>query len=432
MSSLKILIAGAGISGPVLAFWLARIGCSVTIVERSPNLRATGQQLDLTGQAVVIMRMMGIEDAVRAALCPEPGIRFIDRQGKSIASLPASKDGERSLSRTEEIEIMRGDLVRILYDSTKNLPNVEYIFGTEVESFSQDETFLGGKVHVTFVNGTQTDYDMLVGSDGISSVTRRLMLDPMSPDPHHDMGFHIAYYTAPASADDLYDWTWCHIPGGRIVMTRKDKEDCIRVYLVMRGKCCSSLDGAKTLEQQKAAVLDIFKESDGAQLPRFLRDLRESPLSDDLYSQHMTQIRLPDGDWSRGRVVLLGDAAYSSSAGGVGTTAAFVGAYVLAGELARQWDESEQSVEKFSAEKASKEYERVVRRLVQGGGDVPHWALRIFAPGPRFGIWLLHIFVKLVVVLRIDKLLARLGTPDESKKLLYDDYFGLLRKGEHN
>jgi 2-polyprenyl-6-methoxyphenol hydroxylase-like FAD-dependent oxidoreductase len=422
MSSLKVLIAGAGISGPVLAFWLARIGCSVTIVERSPDLRATGQQLDLTGQAVVIMRMMGIEDAVRAALCLEPGIRFIDRRGKSIAFLPANKAGEHALSPTQEIEIMRGDLVRILYDLTKDLPNVEYIFSRDVKSFAQDS---GSKVHVTFGDGTQTDYDMLVGADGISSATRRLMLNLTSPDPRHDMGFHIAYYTVPASADDYQDWTCCHIPGGKAVMTRKDRKDCLRVYLLMRGECCRSLDKADSLEQHKTALLDIFNESDGAQLPRFLRDLRESPLSDDLYSQHMTQIRLPNGGWSRDRVVLVGDAAYSTSAGGVGTTAAFVGAYVLAGEIARQWEASDQSVEKFSAEKATTEYERVVRPLVQSDGDTPRWALRIMAPDSRFGIWLLHTLLKFVVFVRIDKLLARLSTPDESKKLLYDDYFGM-------
>jgi 2-polyprenyl-6-methoxyphenol hydroxylase-like FAD-dependent oxidoreductase len=143
--------------------------------------------------------MMGIEDAVRAALCLEPGIRFIDRLGKSIAFLPANKTGERALSPTQEIEIMRGDLVRILYDLTKDLPNVEYIFSRDVESFAQDS---GSKVYVTFGDGTQTDYNMFVGADGISSVTRRLMLNPTSPDPRYDMGFHIAYYTVLVSGDD--------------------------------------------------------------------------------------------------------------------------------------------------------------------------------------------------------------------------------------
>jgi 2-polyprenyl-6-methoxyphenol hydroxylase-like FAD-dependent oxidoreductase len=200
------------------------------------------------------------------------------------------------------------------------------------------------------------------------------------------------------------------------------------VYLLIRGERCHSLDRAESLEQYKTALLDIFNESDGAQLPRFLRDLRESPLSNDLYSQHMTQIRLPNGGWSRDRVVLVGDVAYSTLAGGVGTTAAFVGAYVLAGEIARQWEASDQLVEKFGAEKATTEYERVVRPLVQSDGNMPRWALRLIAPDLRLGIWLLHILLKFVVVVRIDKILARLSTPDESKKLLYNDYFGIQQK----
>lgn len=426
MSGLRVLIAGAGIAGPALAFWLARFGCKVTIVERNVDLRATGQQLDLSGQGVVIMRMMGIEDAVRAAVCPEPGIRVINEHGKSVAFMPANKAGEASFSATQEIEIMRGDLVRILYGITKDLPNVDYIFGTYVQNFTQDEGHPGGKVHATFANGTQMDCDIFVGADGSGSATRKLIMDPTAPDPRDDMGLHIAYYTAPGSAKDCYDWTWCHVPGGKIVMTRKDREDCIRVYLIVVGQSCEVLDKAETLEQKKAAVFDIFKDqSDTAQLPRFLRDLRDSALSDDLYSQHMTRINLPDGGWSKGRVLLLGDAAYSTSAGGLGTKAAFIGAYVLAGELARQWKESGQSVETFAVEKAAKEYERKVRPLMETHGQLPRWVRRLFAPHSKVGIWLLHIFVQIFVGLRIDRLLARLSTPEEAETLLYDNYFDL-------
>lgn len=427
MSTVQVLIAGAGISGPVLAFWLARAGFDVTIIERSADLRATGQQLDFTGQAVVVMRMMGIEDDVRAALCPEPGMQFVDGQGKRVAYFPANKAGERSFSVTEEIEIMRGDLVRILYKATKNLPNVKYVFGTHIESFAQDSGLSGGKVHVTFADGSQNDYDVLVGAEGIGSATRRVLLDPKDSDPRHDMGFHLAYFTAPASSDDNYNWTIRHLPGRKIFMTRKDRDDCIRVYLAMFGKHCQALDRAETFEEQTAAILDIFGDSKDEQLQKYLSHLGRSPMSKDLYSQHMTRIRLPQGGWSRQRVVLLGDGAYSTSAGGVGTTAAVVGGYVLAGELLRQWEESKQSLEAFNAEKASKEYERVMRPLVDVASTVSPWMLSIFAPDSRLGIRLLHLILSFVATLRIDKLLMRFSTPEESEKLLYDDYFGIFR-----
>lgn len=80
---LKVLIAGAGIGGPALAFWLSRIGCTTTIVERSPSLRTTGQQLDFFGQGLPIIRRMGIEDDLRAMSVKEPGSRLVDYTGKS-------------------------------------------------------------------------------------------------------------------------------------------------------------------------------------------------------------------------------------------------------------------------------------------------------------------------------------------------------------
>ena len=422
MTCLDILIAGAGISGLALAHWLALSGCNVTIVERTSDLRADGQQLDITGQGIVIMKKMGIEDAVRAALCPETGSRLIDQEGKSIAFFPARKDVTRG---TKEYEIMRGDLVRILYDKTKGLARVKYNFGTNIQSFTQDDETPGGKVHVTFSDGKQAGYDVLIGADGIGSTTRRQMLGPSFPDPHHDMGFHIAYFTAPPSASDTTDWTWCLIPGGKVVMTRKDSPENIRVYLMMPAKDCAALDVAKNCAEQKAALLEIFKDINGAQLDRFLRDLKDSPMSDDLYSQHLTQIRLPEGAWSRGRVVLTGDAAYCASVGGNATTFAIVGAYILAGEIMKKWKESQYSLAKFNIEKAAKEYERIVRPLVKSSGFMPSWAQNTLVKvmGTRIGIRTLQKMIQLVGALQVDKFLSKSEDLGQSEKLQYEEYF---------
>lgn len=229
MTSLKVLIAGAGIGGPAAAFWLSRIGCEVTVVERSPKLRATGQQVDLSGQGIVVTRMMGIEDDLQAVRCPEPGMRFVDHQGVTKAFFPVDHSGKAVYSPTHEVEVMRGDLVRILYEATRNLRGVKYVFGCHIKHFTQDDSLSDGKVHVALSNGTQDSYDILIGADGIASATREMLLGTSFPDLHRDLGVYMAYFTAPSREDDTFDWSVCHIPGGKGIMTRRDQPENIRV-----------------------------------------------------------------------------------------------------------------------------------------------------------------------------------------------------------
>ncbi|KAI1760140.1 putative monooxygenase [Hypoxylon sp. FL1150] len=430
MAPLRVLIAGAGIAGPALAFWLARIpGCEITVIERSSLLRDTGHQIDFRGQGIVLMRLMGIEKAVRAVLVSEPGMRFIDHQGRSKAFVPANRTGKGTQSATSEFEIMRGDLVDILYEASRDLEGVKYIFNTYITDFTQDEGSPNGKVHVIFSDGRRDDYDILVGAEGIGSKVRKIMLGPSFPDPRHDLGAHVAYFTAPSQPGDSIDWTVCIMPGRKFVMTRKDKTENIRVYLATRGDC-EALDAAKTPGEQKAALVELFKGSKGAQIDRWLQALVESPMANDLYSQHLTQIRLPEGAWSRGRVALVGDAAYCPTpfGGGIGTTAALVGAYLLAGELAKQWREGGEVLDTSGVEKASKEYERRLRPFItsEQGGHL--WFLKAILPETRLGVWIFHAVAWILVSLRIDRLLQNWFDPEESEKLEYPDYFGLQAK----
>jgi 2-polyprenyl-6-methoxyphenol hydroxylase-like FAD-dependent oxidoreductase len=179
------------------------------------------------------MGMMGIEDAVRAVRCPEPGMQVIDNQGRSKAFFPVNASG-KGLSPTQELEIMRGDLVCILYEATKSLKGVKYIFDSHIKTFSQDEEGLQAeKVHVTFSDGRLDDYDVLIGADGIGSDSQ-IHASPFVPGSAHDLGVHMALFTAPSREDETYDWTMCHIPGGKAIMTRKDRPENITLYLATR------------------------------------------------------------------------------------------------------------------------------------------------------------------------------------------------------
>ncbi|MCO8309022.1 oxidoreductase, partial [Streptomyces sp. RKCA-744] len=84
--SLRVLIAGGGVAGQALAFWLTRGGHRVTVAERFPALRATGAQVDLRGQGIEAVRRMGLLDAVRGALVDEAGVALIDARGRAKAT----------------------------------------------------------------------------------------------------------------------------------------------------------------------------------------------------------------------------------------------------------------------------------------------------------------------------------------------------------
>lgn len=339
MAQLKVLIVGGGIGGPSLAYWLSRIGANITLIERSPRMRASGQQVDLRAQGIPMMKKMGIEAAVREVTVRESGTQFIDRNGQTKAFFPANQSGSGKQSITSEYEIMRGDLVKILYSLTENRKNVQHLFDTTVASFTQDdESDPNGKVHVEFQDGRKEDFDLVVGADGTGSRTRRMMLGPDAPDPRHPMGGWIGYFSVASKPEDSDRGTFCLLPGthlSRTIGTRKDCPELTRVLMLMRGKDASLEAAYKSgrLAELKTAWADIYQDG-GWECERFTEALRHAPEADDLYCTPVVEVRLPKGSWSKGRVVLIGDAAHSSTADGFGTTWGMIGSYVLAGEIA--------------------------------------------------------------------------------------------------
>ena len=174
MAPLKILVVGGGVAGPALAFWLSRIGHQVIIVERFPALRALGAQIDIRGQGIEAAKRMGLIEAIRSKLVDEEGMSFVDTNGKVKGTILANKSGKGAQSLTSEYEIMRGDLVRIFYEATKD--RVQYIFGKTVDRFTQDDE----KVTAQFSDGTTDTFDILVGADGQGSRIRTDIL-PLTP-----------------------------------------------------------------------------------------------------------------------------------------------------------------------------------------------------------------------------------------------------------
>ena len=406
MTPLKVLICGGGIAGPSLAFWLSKLNYDITIMERSPGIRANGQQIDLRGQGVQVMKKMGIEQAVRAKVVDEQGIQYVDAEGKRTAFIAANKSGKGRQSVTSEFEIMRGDLCHILYDLVKDNKMVKCVFGVYVIGFQQE----GDEVKVQFSDSTEGTFDLVVGADGQSSRTRRMLLGPETPDPFRSFGVYSSYFTIPQEPGDAKIGTMYNIPGRRFIFTRRDNprtlQGCLQ-FATTTTRPNEKMEQAlkKDVAEQKEAFAEAFQGS-GWQSERVIEGMRRS---DDFYAHIVGQVRLDS--WSRGRVILLGDAAWSPSPlSGMGTSSALVGSYVLAGEIAKH--SNRESISSGDLRAALDAWEARFRPFVDKVQDVSPWFITCMYPETQLAIRILHFVVWFLTTLRVDKLLSSLSSDD--------------------
>ncbi|UFR00045.1 FAD-dependent monooxygenase [Streptomyces sp. Go40/10] len=390
---LRVLVAGGGIAGQALAFWLTRSGHRVTVAERFPALRAAGAQVDLRGQGIEAVKRMGLLDAVRDKLVDEAGVAFVDARGKARATIMANTSGKGRQTLTSEYEIMRGDLVRILYDAAKD--DTEYVFGVSVDGFEQDEH----KVVAHFSDGSSDEYDLLVGADGQGSRIRQAIL-PEDSDPYWRVGIHMAYWFVPRIASDSNIRATYMIPGGRQIMRRSHNPTETQAYFVLREESeeASAIHRAPA-ERQQEFWASRFHDA-GWQTDRFIEGMKTSPF---FYSQEVVQVRTDT--WSKGRVVLAGDAAHCASPySGMGVSGGLVGAHVLAGEINRHPGD---------LPTALANYDRVLRPFVNEiQGEVNPRLLRLAMPMTQRAIDAFRATAALACFLHLPDLAARLAKAD--------------------
>jgi 2-polyprenyl-6-methoxyphenol hydroxylase-like FAD-dependent oxidoreductase len=381
MSPRRALISGAGIAGPALAHQLAARGWQTTIVERFPERRDEGHNIDVRGAAREVVRRMGIDDDIRAANTTEVGMRFVNADGSPAASFPMNSSGG-SEGLTAELEILRGELSRILIEHTRD--STEYRFDTQIA----DLTDQGDRVTAVLDDDTSIDADLLVVAEGLRSRTRDLVL----PVAVTDLGMYIAYLTIPRQESDDRWWNWQQIPGSRAIHLRPDNLGSTRAML-------SFLSGVRGLEDlgrddQIAILRRTFADAGGA-AERILAQLDDAPM----YFDAIGQVRAPR--WSKGRVALLGDAAFCPSpVGGGGSSLALIGAYVLAGELSRTDD----------PRSALTRYEQFMRPHVTSAQQVRPAVLRRASPQTRAGIRALHAGARVIASPAVRKGLSVLGS----------------------
>ncbi|KAI1458803.1 FAD/NAD(P)-binding domain-containing protein [Annulohypoxylon moriforme] len=420
---LKVLIVGAGICGPGMALMLRRSDPenSVTVVERYPGIRHNGLQIDLRAWGVPIMKRLGLIDVVKEKVVHEAGFTFIDAKGGRHGTFGTSGTDTGAQSFTSEFEIMRGDLSQLLYEASikdpktgklepqptaeevtpevEDKPGVRYRFGITPKVILQDDD----GVDVTFSDGTQRRYDLVIGADGQWSRTRRMLfgeeegLAMLKP-----LNLYIAYYTIPSEPSDG-KYAQFYQPGkGRGVATRAAAgRGGTQVYMMLRSKSEEVRRGIErqSLETQVDTFVNTFKDS-GWQDKRFMDGMRKAT---DFYAETIGQVKAPHV--AKGRVALLGDAAYCAAPiTGMGTTVSLLGAWILAGELARHKGDVKTSLEAYDVN--VRPYIVEAQKLMPG---VP-WIMTIDS---KWGVKVLHFFTSLISLFRIDKILFALMPEDK-------------------
>ena len=382
MSGLKVLVAGASIAGTSTAYWLAKAGARVTVIERFPQLRSGGQAVDIRTAGVTVMRkMVGMEALVRAKSTQEEGIGFVREDGSLYGVIRATGNPDQQ-SLISEYEIFRGDLVEILYDLTRDDKKIEYVFGEQIASIQQSKRD-GGPIEVEFANGLpSTTFDLVVGCDGATSRTRALGFGCGVRDHLVPTGLWTAYWLL---EEDLLNGSRIgqgfNAIGGRSISLGSDPAGGSRA-MVMNSQPLGVNDPKLDLFREAArkgddALKDFVARSYrdvGWKTPACLQGMRDAK---DFYASEMVQVQIPS--LSIGRFVLVGDAGYAAGPTGGGTSLALTGAYILAGELSKHPGDIAGGLQA---------YEDQMRPIITDLQNIPPFLSTFMMPQTAWGIWL--------------------------------------------
>ena len=400
---MDVLISGASIAGPVLAYWLRHYGYSVTVVEQAPTMRRTGgHAVDLFAPAMDIVERMGLHDAVQER-CTGTESFTVYREG---SARPVTIDLRRLMSAISRnhVEIMRDDLSEIFYDATRD--DVEYVFGDSVAAVSDD-----GRVQ--FVQRAQQRFDLVVGADGLHSTIRRLVFGPESAHTAW-IGGYIAVASVPDDhhlRNSMLGITGIHRLVG--VYRARHMTDA-RAFFLFRPPAQLRYDH-RDQARQKQLLREAFGDM-GGDVPRLLDQAERSST---FYFDSITQLRMHT--WSRGRVTLVGDAGYCPGpAVGGSTSLAVVGAFTLAGELALAG--GDHTI-------AYPAYENAMSSYVRSSRAFAVTMAKRLVPGNRAELWAMTTGVKLAtglpaLVLRAVGRRGRLGLHDSITPTDYPSLIG--------
>jgi 2-polyprenyl-6-methoxyphenol hydroxylase-like FAD-dependent oxidoreductase len=307
----QALISGAGIAGATAAYWLAKAGFQVTVVEQAQDMRSSGSPVDVRGAAVEVAQRMGVMARISAADTRVRDMVFVNSRGRVVPRV----NMRSTWAESGDVELSRGELAAILRDAVPD--DVEFQFGNSVTALAQD----AGGVTADFASGPARRFDVVIGADGAHSSVRALAFGPETDYLKH-LGVYVA--TLPLDCETGTDLVMYNTPGRAVAIHPAGGHP--GAAFMFRAPQIPQFDH-RDIDQHKRLICDAYAGA-GWRVPELLDRVRAA---DDLYFDSVSRIQVPT--WSRGRIGLVGDAASCVSLFGDGSSLAMIGAFTLADSL---------------------------------------------------------------------------------------------------
>jgi 2-polyprenyl-6-methoxyphenol hydroxylase-like FAD-dependent oxidoreductase len=361
----KILISGAGIAGPTLAYWLGRYGFEPTFIERAPALREGRYIIDFWRLGFDVAEKMGLLAAMKNDGYDIDEVRIADERGERIGGFNVCAI-QSTVGRY--LSILRSDLAKLIYESLGG--KVRTIFDGTIKRIEQDND----SVHATFEHAAPESFDLVIGAGGLHSPVRSLVFGSQSRYEKY-----LGYYTASFSLDgyphrDVRPYVSYAMPGRQA--SRYALRGGRTIFFFVFSRNTKSLASQHDLVAQEEILRDAFGK-DGSECPAILKAMETCS---DLYFDSVSQIRMDT--CSQGRVALIGDACFCPSLlAGEGSALAMAGAYVLARELNRV---------------AFRRYEELFHPFVLNKQRAAERFSGSFAPKTKFGIFVRNQVARLM------------------------------------
>ncbi len=394
---MSVLISGAGIAGPTLAYWLSVYGVRSTLIERAPQLRTGGYAIDFWGLGFDIAERMGILPDLKRDGYNIKELRIVNAKGQRTGGF--NVDIIRQAAHGRYVTIPRGDLAKNIYRNVEE--RCETIFGDSIAGIEQDTH----GVDVTFERTASRRFNVVIGADGLHSIVRKLTFGEENRFEKF-LGYSVAAFEVtgyrPRDEDIYINYS---IPGKQVgrLSLRNDLTLFLFVFADERGDVIDSDD----IESQREELRTQFGNL-GWECPQILAAMESCP---ELYFDRVSQIRMDT--WSKGRVGLIGDAAFCPSLlAGQGSALAMIAAYVLAGELHRAPN---------SPERALTRYQELLYSFMLGKQQAAEKFASSFTPKTRWGLFLRNQITKAFTIPFVAKLvmgrslLDRIDLPDYSE-----------------
>lgn len=383
LTNTNVLVCGAGIAGPALAYWLDRYGFKVTVIEEAPEPRTGGYVFGLDGRkGIEVLERMGLWPSVQQEKYEGYEYLFVNDSNHVIARLDVAKMTKDVTGRVLTY-IRRADLARILYEHTKR--RAEYLFGDSIHRMTDE----GERVRVAFESGGTRSFDLVVGADGLHSGIRTLAFGDEARFKRY-LGHYVAAYTIDGYPSTYGQVRFYTMPRKSVTLYALKEGGVIAVFTFRRDG--ELIYDRRDTKGQKQLLMEAYA-GEGGEVPALLEGLKTTH---DFFFDSVTQIRMPA--WSTGRITLVGDAGYCPTLlTGYGSQLALVGAYILAGEL---------KCARGDHRTAFQAYERELRPFVEQKQRNIR-LLRQVVPGSAFGLWVRNRVMALMQIPQVSRFVAK-------------------------